>query len=144
MFVPFTAILVCSLVLLPLFSKVKKTELCSFDHKSLLTNTQSGLSENDAKAVSSYSVFTYIFNILTAVAVIVFTFTYYIKSIAIINSEFIPISMTSVILVSLIFMFALAILMLASSRHSRYKVLDLNNFIKAEYMNRNQVVKTKG
>lgn len=110
MFVPFAAIMVCSAVALPLISKAKKATLCSSKNIELLKNTKSGLSEKSAYAVFNYSIFVCAFNILAAAAVIVLTFLKFITSTAIFASnEYIQVSMAGIIILSLIFMFALAI-----------------------------------
>ena len=145
MFVPFAAIMVCSAVVLPLMLKTKKATLCSSKNIELLKNTKSGLSEKSAYAVCNYSIFVCAFNILAAAAVIVLTFLRFIPSTAIFASnEYIQVSMVGIIILSLIFMFALAIVMSANSRKSKYKILNFNAFMKAEYMNKDQVVRTKG
>ena len=145
MFVPFAAIMVCSAVVLPLMLKAKKATLCSSKNIELLKNTKSGLSEKSAYAVCNYSIFVCAFNILAAAAVIVLTFLRFIPSTAIFASnEYIQFSMVGIIILSLIFMFALAIVMSANSRKSKYKILNFNAFMKAEYMNKDQVVRTKG
>ena len=145
MFVPFAAIMVCSAVVLPLMIKTKKATLCSSKNIELLKNTKSGLSEKSAYAVCNYSIFVCAFNILAAAAVIVLTFLKFIASTAIFASnEYIQVSMVGIIILSLIFMFALAIVMSANSRKSKYKILNFNAFMKAEYMNKDQVVRTKG
>ena len=145
MFVPFAAIMVCSAVALPLISKAKKATLCSSKNIELLKNTKSGLSEKSAYAVCNYSIFVCAFNILAAAAVIVLTFLKFITSTAIFASnEYIQVSIAGIIILSLIFMFALAIVMSANSRKSKYEILNFNTFMKAEYMNKDQVVRTKG
>ena len=145
MFVPFAAIMVCSAVVLPLILKVKKATLCSSKNIELLKNANSGLLEKSAYAVCNYSIFVCAFNILAAAAVIVLTFLRFIPSTAIFASnEYIQFSMVGIIILSLIFMFALAIVMSANSRKSKYKILNFNAFMKAEYMNKDQVVRTKG
>ena len=145
MFVPFAAIMVCSAVVLPLILKVKKATLCSSKNIELLKNTKSGLSEKSAYAVCNYSIFVCAFNILAAAAVIVLTFLRFIPSTAIFASnEYIQVSMVGIIILSLIFMFALAIVMSANSKKPKYKILNFNAFMKAEYMNKDQVVRTKG
>ena len=145
MFVPFAAIMVCSAVVLPLMLKAKKATLCSSKNIELLKNTKSGLSEKSAYAVCNYSIFVCAFNILAAAAVIVLTFLKFIASTAIFASnEYIQFSMVGIIILSLIFMFALAIVMSANSKKPKYKILNFNAFMKAEYMNKDQVVRTKG
>ena len=145
MFVPFAAIMVCSAVVLPLMLKAKKATLCSSKNIELLKNTKSGLSEKSAYAVCNYSIFVCAFNILAAAAVIVLTFLKFIASTAIFASnEYIQVSMVGIIILSLIFMFALAIVMSANSRKSKYKILNFTAFMQAEYMNKDQVVRTKG
>ena len=145
MFVPFAAIMVCSAVALPLILKAKKATLCSSKNIELLKNTKSGLSEKSAYAVCNYSIFVCAFNILAAAAVIVLTFLKFIASTAIFASnEYIQVSIAGIIILSLIFMFALAIVMSANSRKSKYEILNFNAFMKAEYMNKDQVVRTKG
>ena len=145
MFVPFAAIMVCSAVVLPLMLKAKKATLCSSKNIELLKNANSGLLEKSAYAVCNYSIFVCVFNILAAAAVIVLTFLKFIASTAIFASnEYIQVSMVGIIILSLIFMFALAIVMSANSRKSKYKILNFNAFMKAEYMNKDQVVRTKG
>lgn len=145
MFVPFAAIMVCSAVVLPLILKVKKATLCSSKNIELLKNANSGLLEKSAYAVCNYSIFVCAFNILAAAAVIVLTFLKFIASTAIFASnEYIQVSMVGIIILSLIFMFALAIVMSANSKKPKYKILNFNAFMKAEYMNKDQVVRTKG
>ena len=145
MFVPFAAIMVCSAVALPLILKAKRATLCSPKNIELLKNTKSGLSEKSACAVCNYSIFVCAFNILAAAAVIVLTFLRFIASTAIFASnEYIQVLMAGIIILSLIFMFTLAIVMSANSRKSKYKILNFNAFMKAEYMNKDQVVRTKG
>lgn len=145
MFVPFAAIMVCSAVALPLILKVKKATLCSSKNIELLKNANSGLLEKSAYAVCNYSIFVCAFNILAAAAVIVLTFLKFIASTAIFASnEYVQVSMVGIIILSLIFMFALAIVMSANSKKPKYKILNFNAFMKAEYMNKDQVVRTKG
>ena len=145
MFVPFAAIMVCSAVALPIIFKVKKATLCSSKNIELLKNANSGLLEKSAYAVCNYSIFVCAFNILAAAAVIVLTFLKFIASTAIFASnEYIQVSMVGIIILSLIFMFALAIVMSANSKKPKYKILNFNAFMKAEYMNKDQVVRTKG
>ena len=145
MFVPFAAIMVCSAVALPIIFKVKKATLCSSKNIELLKNANSGLLEKSAYAVCNYSIFVCVFNILAAAAVIVLTFLKFIASTAIFASnEYIQVSMVGIIILSLIFMFALAIVMSANSKKPKYKILNFNAFMKAEYMNKDQVVRTKG
>lgn len=145
MFVPFAAIMVCSAVAIPFILKAKKATLCSSKNIELLENTESGLSEKSAYAVCNYSIFICAFNILAAAAVIVLPFLKFTALKAIFASnEYIQVSMVGIIILSLIFMLALAIVMSANSRKSKYKILNFNAFMKAEYMNNDQVVRTKG
>ena len=145
-FIPFAAIFVCSAVILSLISKAKKAVLCSNKNIALLKNPNSGLTEKSAYAVCNYSIFVCVFNMLAGAAIIALTFLKFIRSTAIFaDNEFIQISMAGIIILSFIFVFALSILMSAKSNKSKYKILNLINFMKAEYIkNKDQVLRTKG
>ena len=134
MFVPFAAIMVCSAVVPPLMLKAKKATLCSSKNIELLKNTKSGLSEKSAYAVSNYSIFVCAFNILAAAAVIVLTFLRFIPSTAIFASnEYIQFSMVGIIILSLIFMFALASILLIITLINPDKEKSSVPFIEAFY-----------
>ena len=145
-FIPFAAISVCSAVILPLLSKAKNAELCSGKNNKKKKNPRSGLTKKSVYAVCNYSIFVCVFNMLAGAAIIVLTFLKFFTSTAIFaDNEFIQISMACIIILSFIFVFALSILMSAKSNKSKYKVSNLINFMKAEYiMNKDQVLRTKG